>query len=152
MWYVLLFPILKNSVANIYTAPTIHIHIPHRPPNTISYRPHNLPRHSPSTSPSTKTTIKLHLPSNRRSTDLHVREQQCIRLHQQQETIPGIRSSLRPLKPHNSLLHSQHPRPGRVHHRTRIAKLPTLASYRMHQHPPPHLEHLPRHPRATSRS
>ena len=151
MWYVLLFPILKNSVANIYTAPTIHIHIPHRPPNTISYRPHNLPRHSPSTSPSTKTTIKLHLPSNRRSTDLHVREQQCIRLHQQQETIPGIRSSLRPLKPHNSLLHSQHPRSGRVHC-TRTAKLPTLASYRMHQHPPPHLEHLPRHPRATSRS
>ena len=151
MWYVLLFPILKNSVANIYTAPTIHIHIPHRPPNTISYRPHNLPRHSPSTSPSTKTTIKLHLPSNRRSTDLSVRKQQRTRLLQQQEIIPGIRSNLRPLRPHNSLLHSQHPRSGRVHC-TRTAKLPTLASYRMHQHPPPHFEHLPRYPRAASRS
>ena len=151
MWYVLLFPILKNSVANIYTAPTIHIHIPRRPPNTISHRLHHLPRHPPSTNTSTKTTIKLHLPSNHRSTDLSVRKQQRTRLLQQQEIIPGIRSNLRPLRPHNSLLHSQHPRSGRVHC-TRTAKLPTLASYRMHQHPPPHLEHLPRHPRATSRS
>ena len=127
--------------------PTIHLHLPLRPPNTVARGPESLSEHQPPTPPTPETTIQIHLTHDSCSTHRHGRN------HHHYHRATRLRPHLRPHKPHHPLLNPQHPGPSRSHSNTRHNKhATTLATYRVHQYPPPADGHVHRHTRTAARN